>query len=43
VDNMFGAQMENDVEKENEDDEEGGENLDLWLCGPASLPPLPAT
>jgi hypothetical protein len=29
--------------EENEDEEEDGEQPALWLCGPARLPPLPAT
>jgi hypothetical protein len=43
VDNIDGVQVENDAEGENEDVEEDGQNLDLWLCGPVGLPPLPAT
>jgi hypothetical protein len=32
----------NEAQKENDDEEEDGEQPDLWLCGPVGLPPLSA-
>jgi hypothetical protein len=32
----------NEAQEENDEEEEDGEQPDLWLCGPVGLPPLSA-